>query len=40
MFSGLVCLLIRFLFFLGWFVFDGIFSVVGLCFLGWSVNVF
>ena len=40
MFSGLVCLLIRFLFFLGWFVFDGIFSVVGLCFLGWSVSVF
>ena len=40
MFSGLVCLLIRFQFFLGWFVSDGIFSVVGLCFLGWSVSVF
>ena len=40
MFYGFVCLLICFLFFLGWCVSDGIFSVVGLCFLGWSVSVF
>ena len=33
-FFGLVCLLIDFLCFLGWSISDGIFSTMGLCFLG------
>ena len=39
-FSGLVCLLICFLCLLGWSVSGGIFSDMGLSFLGWSIRVF